>query len=116
MIEEISETYNIHYFRMDDSHWEALGRVYEQLPEFIGYSDGCPCWFGLEDDTEEKSDVPAKYLWATAEPSGLLIEGYLSPSDWARWQVAFLALASAAVGFTVKPAEDDTEWPYATLK
>ncbi len=117
MTEQISEVYNIHYLHMDESRWEALGRVYEQLPEFIGYSDGCPYWFGLEQDAVEgEADISAKRLWATVEPSGLLVEGCLSPSDWAHWQEAFLPLASAAVEFTVKPAKDDTEWPYAPLK
>jgi len=46
------------------------------------------------------------------EPSGLLVEGCLPPVDWAQWQEAFLLMATVAVGFTVKSAEEDADWPY----
>ena len=48
-------------------------------------------------------------------PSGRLIEGCLPLDDWARWQEAFLLAATAAVGFIVKSAEEDTDWPYLQM-
>ncbi len=112
-VQQISETYNIHYRRMDEARWEALGRVYERLPGFVGYSGGIPFWFGMEpDDPDREPDVSMRYLWASVEPSGLLVAGRLPPDDWARWQEAFLLMASAAIGFPVKPAEEDVDWPY----
>lgn len=115
MPEQISETYNIHYLRMDEAQWEALGSIYERLPEFAGYCGGIPFWFGLEPDDAEPN-TSAHYLCASVEPSGLLVEEYLLPEEWDRWQEAFVSLASSALGFTVMAAEDDHEWPYGSVQ
>ena len=94
---------------MDEAQWNALGDVYEQLPGFIGYSDGIPYWFGMEpDESNQEPDILAAYLWASVEPSGLLISGYLQLEDWLQWQEVFVSSATAAVGFLVKPAEEDS--------
>ena len=112
MTERVSKTYNIHYLRMNNAKWEALQKVYARLPGFEGWHDGVPYpyWFGAEpgDNEPQKS-----HLWAPVEPSGLLVAGQLDISDWIEWQQVFEALATAAVGFEVKSAEDDEEWPYA---
>ncbi len=110
MAEQISETYNIDHLRMDETRWKALERVYTQLPEFVGYSEAIPFWFGLEpDDADAERNTSAQYLWASVEPSGLLVVGYLSSANWEKWQEAFVFLASSTLGFTVKSAEEDAE-------
>ncbi len=110
----VSETYNVHYLRMNEVRWEALGRVYEHLPGFWGVHSGIPYWFGIEpDDLDTEPNCQTSYLCASVEPSGLLVEGCLPPEDWVQWQEAFLLLTPAAVGFLVKPAEEDGEWPYS---
>lgn len=117
MIEETSKTYNIHYLRMDEVKWKALGSVYERLPEFAGYFGGIPFWFGVEpDDADAEMNTSAHYLRASVEPSGLVIEGYLPSEEWNRWQEAFVSLASSALGFAVMAAEDDCEWLYGSVQ
>ncbi|MDX1593772.1 MAG: hypothetical protein R3298_05945 [Gammaproteobacteria bacterium] len=41
---------------------------------------------------------------ASVEPSGLVIEGDMSPEEFATWLVLFVDRASAALGFEVRDA------------
>jgi hypothetical protein len=94
----VSRTYNISY-EMLDADWQKFAVVYQQLPEFCGNDqDGYPNWYGRNGD--------AKYLWASVEPSGLLVEGMLDEQEWQRWDAAFRAAASSALGFDVRDAEE----------
>ena len=52
MAQRVSATFNVHYRRVDDPRWEALGRVYERLPSYVGVVDGIPYWFGTEPEDE----------------------------------------------------------------
>lgn len=104
MTKPVSETYNLFFCHMDDTQWKALAQIYERLPEFMGWHDNIPYWFGVEEDTLDTQKI---CLWASAEPGGLLVKGHLEAEDWIQWQRAFSILASAAVGFPVKPAEDE---------
>ena len=94
----VSRTYNVGY-KMPEADWQKLVAVYQQLPGFRGNDDsGSPTWFGREGDV--------KYLWASVEPSGLLVEGVLDDSEWQAWDAAFRASASRALGFEVKDADE----------
>lgn len=94
----VSRTYNISY-EIPDAAWEKLATVYQQLPGFCGNdSNGCPTWFGREGD--------ARYLWASVEPSGLLVEGVLDDFEWQAWDAAFRAAASRVLGFEVREADE----------
>ena len=95
----VSRTYNIRY-DMPNEKWQKLALVYEQLPEWKGFCvDGCSAWYGNEDSDD-------KYLGASVEPSGLLVEGMLPEKEWLRWDEAFRQMASKALGFKVRDAED----------
>ena len=62
-VPRISKTYNIHYLRMHEAQWDALGGVYERLPGFIGSLSGIPCWFGMEpDEPDREPDISTSYL------------------------------------------------------
>lgn len=99
-MKHINRTYNIHYGAMTEHDWDKLASVYKALPQFRGAaSDGCPTWFGAH--TEE-----GPYIWASVEPSGLLVAGLLDEADWQRWDAQFRSLASAALGFVVKDADE----------
>ena len=91
-------TLNIPY-DMPDEKWQDLAKVYEGMPGWAGYIlDGCPVWKSIKE--EEKS------ISASVEPSGLLIEGNMSDTEFEEWLSKFTASASHALGFKVKDAEE----------
>ena len=97
-MQRVSRTYNIRY-DMPAADWQKLAVVYQQLPAFCGNDDsGCPNWYGRDGDP--------RYLWASVEPSGLLVEGMLDEPEWQSWDVAFRAAASRALGFDVRDADE----------
>ena len=91
-------TLNIPY-DMPEEKWFKLAKVYESMPGWSGYIlDGCPVWYSVNDN--EKS------ISASVEPSGLLIEGNMSESEFNVWLINFKASASEVLGFTVEDAEE----------
>lgn len=98
-MKRVSRTYNISY-EIPELEWSKLAAVYQQLPGFFGYDDnGCPIWYGKEAEGK-------KHLWASVEPSGLLVEGFLDDEEWNDWDAAFRDHASQALGFEVKDVEE----------
>jgi hypothetical protein len=95
-----SITYNIFYNSMNDHQWRLLSEAYSSLPFWKGFdSNDCPCWFGHENQDEE-------YLWASIEPSGFLISGFLNDISWREWKCNFEETASSILGFKVHDAEE----------
>ena len=69
------------------------------MPGCAGYIlDGCPVWKSINE--QEKS------ISASVEPSGLLIDGNMSDSEFNEWLSKFTVSASNALGFKVKDAEE----------
>jgi len=78
----VERVYAIQLSKFTDRHSERLRQTYESLPEFSGYgNDGVPFWYGTEDSPP--------FLWASVEPSGLLVHGVLSPEQWRTWDAQF---------------------------
>lgn len=97
-MQRVSRTYNISY-EISDVDWQKLAIVYQQLPAFCGNDEaGCPNWYGRDGDT--------RYLSASVEPGGLLVEGMLDEREWQLWDAAFRAAASRALGFDVRDADE----------
>ncbi|MDO8268455.1 MAG: hypothetical protein Q7T32_11585 [Moraxellaceae bacterium] len=93
----VSITLNIP-FDMSSESWEKLSDVYRSMSGWQGYViDGCPVWCSL---IENKRNISA-----SVEPSGLLIEGDFSESEFNHWITVFMDSASLALGFQVKDAE-----------
>ncbi|NML36862.1 hypothetical protein HHL17_06600 [Chitinophaga sp. G-6-1-13] len=61
-------------FNLDDdmpaAAWEKVIAVYEQLPGWVGFSNGIPFWFGTNENE--------KHISASVEPSGLLVGAYMA--------------------------------------
>lgn len=88
-------TYNIPY----DAPAAMLTKIFEALPEFRGYdASGIPFWFGFESEV--------KHLWASIEPSGLLVEGTIDDAEWDSWDSAMRRQATTELGYAVKDAEE----------
>lgn len=80
-LQPVERVYAIRFSQFSDAHWKRLAEIYPTLPEWVGQGNNVPCWFGLEDSPP--------FLWASVEPSGLLVHGMLPPEAWERWDSAF---------------------------
>lgn len=96
-MERVSRTYAISY-DLSEADRKKLTAVFERLPGYCGSVDSIPAWYGR---SEEKS-----HLLASVEPSGLLVEGLLGKDEWCVWDVEFRKLASEALGFEVRDADE----------
>ncbi|KQV79637.1 hypothetical protein [Rhizobacter sp. Root1221] len=76
--------------------WEAMLKVYESMPGWIGAVD-LPRWFGTEQD--------ATHVWASVEPGGVVFEGQMEQERWERWLAELCARLSAALERPVHDAE-----------
>ena len=73
--------------------------IFEALPGFRGYdAGGVPFWFGFESEI--------RHLYASVEPSGLLVEGTIDDEEWIGWDAAMRRHATMILGYTVKDAEE----------
>ena len=77
----VERVYAIRFSQFTKEHWDQLSEIYPTLPEWSGYGNDATYWFGPEESPP--------FLWASVEPSGLLVHGMLSPEDWERWDNAF---------------------------
>jgi len=81
---------------MAPEKWVIIDQIYQAMPGWKGYiDDGCPAW-ELEG---------GKSIFASVEPSGLLIEGDATQASFDIWIAEFISKASEQLGFTVRDAE-----------
>ncbi len=81
---------------LTDEEWAKVAAVYASMD---GWREGeaLPTWYGTEADQA--------YIIASAEPSGLLLEGLLEPDLWTGWLTVLCARLSLALGREVHDAE-----------
>ena len=84
-------TLNIRY-DLPETIWEKITSVYEQLPGWVGFSDGIPFWFGLDEND--------KHVWASVEPSGLHVSGYMDKNEWLQWITSFKEIYFALIYYS----------------
>lgn len=90
-------TLNLPY-NLSDEDWQTVQKVYENIDGWKGYIiDGCPTWFGSENDE--------RYVWASVEPSGLLLSGNLPNDIWAGWLTVLCAKLSVALNLEIHDSE-----------
>lgn len=78
----VEMVYTIRFSEFTDAHLVRLNEIYQSLPEYMGYGkDGIPYWFGVGDSPP--------FIWASVEPSGLLVHGMLSSRQWLTWDTQF---------------------------
>ena len=93
-----SITLNLPY-DLPDSHLEKIRLVFESMEGWKGHDpDNCPIWFGVPDKDQQ-------WLWASWEPSGLLLEGELEPERFETWINELQSRLSSALGFPVAAAD-----------
>ena len=80
---------------LSDADWKKVYSVFEQMDGWIdGYDD--PYWFGTEDDE--------RYIWASEEPSGLLLCGEIEDIIWIGWITVLCAKLTLALGREIHDA------------
>lgn len=94
-IMEQSVTLNIPT-NLSPDDWRKVAAVYKTLDGWIADPD-CAYWYGREGDT--------RYIWASAEPGGLLFCGRVESSLWSGWLTVLCARLSLALGREVHDAE-----------
>ena len=77
----------------------AVDRVFQSMDEWLGYSqaDNTPQWYGDE--------LAERFVWASREPSGLLVEGNLEPSFWTAWISVLCSRLTLALQMEIRDAE-----------
>ena len=79
---------------LSDSEWDKVATVYRSMD---GWIDEHACWFGPWQSE--------RYIAASAEPSGLLVEGNMDPLLFRGWITKLCARLTAALGREVYDAE-----------
>ncbi|MEG0275894.1 MAG: hypothetical protein RR630_02595 [Coprobacillus sp.] len=92
---------NIHYTLPQDI-WDRLELLYQDMPEWSGYIDECPQWYGID----------GKIIEASIEPSGLQFYAKLPENEWETWITIFKNKASQIVGYEVGEPEEGYEFHY----
>lgn len=82
---------------LSPQEWQKVADVYQNLDGWMGPQSEIPYWYGKEGDP--------RYISASAEPSGLLLEGQVEPSLWTGWVSVLCARLSLALGREVHDAD-----------
>jgi hypothetical protein len=79
--------------------WKIVDEVFRSMDGWIGYNeaDNTPQWYG--------PDPSPRYVWASIEPSGLLVSGKLPEIHWIGWITVLCARLSLRLGFEVRDAD-----------
>jgi hypothetical protein len=81
----VDRVYCLDFNLFDSKCWSNLSQVYRLLPNQIIIDNiEQAIWFGEESSCEH-------YLYASVEPSGLQVTGFLNNSDWNMWEQIFNA-------------------------
>ena len=90
-------TLNINYDLPKES-WEKISLIYQSMQGWQGYDEGgIPLW-----TVDSQKGIS---LYASVEPSGLVLEYTEADPKVENWIANFIFKASAALGYTVKDAE-----------
>jgi hypothetical protein len=90
---------NIHYTAPQEV-WDKLGCLYQEMPYWNGFEDGCPLWYGID----------GKIIEVSVESSGLQFYTELPQEEWDAWFDLFKRRASELLGYAVGEPEDGYEF------
>lgn len=101
MIESFCINLNIHYSISDES-WNAINKIYQNMPHWVGYVDNIPTWYGKED----------KVIEVSVEPSGLQVAADLSEDEWVEWLSLFKKRLTEQLKYDIGEPEDGYEFKF----
>jgi hypothetical protein len=77
----VERVYCIRVEDFTEAQCKRLDEIYRNLPGWVDYVEGIPCWFGAD------GSVPS--LSASVELSGLIVSGTTPKDAWAGWDADF---------------------------
>lgn len=92
-------------YDLPDEVWEVvIPQIYKSIAGWLGFLEdgenkGIPYWFSF--------DETKKHIWASVEPSGLVVEGLIEEEEWQEWKLQFKKIATQKLGFEVGETELD---------
>ncbi|WP_217243167.1 hypothetical protein [Streptomyces sp. AC555_RSS877] len=79
---EVDRVYCVAWQQFTSADWDTLGQIYRDLPGWQPFSSDVPRWYSLDEDRN-------LHLWASIEPSGLMVAGVLTQGMWRDWDTQF---------------------------
>lgn len=92
---------NIHY-SIPQEIWDKIEKIYTEMPQWKGFSAGCPQWYGEND----------KLIEGSLEPSGLQLYAEMPQEEWDEWLQSFKDKLTAVLGYSIGEPEDGYEFKY----
>jgi hypothetical protein len=90
---------NIHYSAPQEV-WDKVEKVYPEMPNWKGFANGCPQWYGEE----------GKLVEGSVEPSGLQLYAELPREEWDEWLQLLKDKLTAELGYVIGEPEDGHEF------
>jgi hypothetical protein len=86
-------------YDLTPEQWTAVDQVFRNMDGWLGYNpaDNTPCWYGNESER--------RFVSASMEPSGLLIDGNLGIAEWTGWISVLCSRLSLALQMEIRDAE-----------
>jgi hypothetical protein len=95
MNERHTVTLNVRY-DIPEEEWAKILDVYRSMDGWLEGA-GIASWYGSEHDS--------RFIIASVEPSGILLEAQIEPDLWASWVTVLCARLTNALGREVQDAE-----------
>ncbi len=85
-------------YNLSKQQWIKVDRVYKNMYSWKGYDDNkCPTWFGTETENQ--------YLYASVEPSGLIVSGKIPDDIWVGWLIVLCSKLSLVLNMEICDVE-----------
>lgn len=92
---------NIHY-SAPEKVWDKLIQLYQEMPCWNRFVNGCPQWYG----------IGGKLIEASVEPSGLQFYAELPEQEWDEWISLFKTKATSLLGYEIGEPEEGYDFKY----
>lgn len=92
---------NIHY-SVPQHYWNQLAELYKKMPNWNGYQNNIPIWYGTDE----------RIIDVSVEPSGLSFYAKLPQKEWEQWFSLFKQEATKIMGYQVGEPEEGFDFVY----
>ena len=99
------ETFNINlniHYSAPEQEWDKVIQLYQEMPNWNRFVDGCPLWYGID----------GKFIEASVESSGLQFYAKLPEQEWEEWILLFKTKARLLLGYEIGEPEEGYKFKY----